>query len=325
MAGALVTGALLLAVGCTGSSAPSGSNRAGATTGTRPGGTATRGPRIIVVIEENHSYDQIERPGAAPNIDRLQASGTLLTSYYAIAHPSLPNYIALLSGGTQGITSDCTTCTSLAVPNLVDQLDKAGISWRAYMQGLPAPCSASVVAGDYVRRHDPFMYFRSIRDDPAACRNIVPLDQFYDDLTTGNLPQFAWITPDLADDMHGSAQVAPSSPADQDLVRRADELLGTLYDRLSASSAWDTDTRLVVTWDEGLRKEDGRRESCCDGLAQGGHIATVIAGPDVSQGTDQRTYTHYSLLRSVESAFGLPHLGHAADPAVSDIPALADR
>ncbi|MFL6139375.1 MAG: alkaline phosphatase family protein [Frankiaceae bacterium] len=320
VASALV--AALASAGCSGSTGRVAATSPGGPGG--PGGSAA-GPHFVVVIEENHSFDQIQRPGAAPNIDRMASSGTLLTSYFAIAHPSLPNYIALLSGGTQGITSDCTTCTTLDAPTLVDQLGRAGITWRAYMQGLPAPCSTSVSTDSYVRRHDPFMYFRSIRDDPGACRNVVPLSQFYSDLATGHLPQFAWITPDLVNDMHGGEQVVPNSPADRNLVQRADALLGSLYDRLSSSSAWDEDTRLVVTWDEGLRREGDQTESCCGGLAQGGHIATVVVGPDVSHGSDARTYTHYSLLRSIESAYGLPHLGHAADPTVADIPAIARR
>ena len=298
---------------------------AGCDTTTAPKATAaTHRPRIVVVVEENHSFDEIDRPGSVPNIQRMVSSGTLLTSYYAVTHPSLPNYIALLSGRTDGIRTDCTTCM-VDAPTLVDQLTRAGISWRAYMQGLPAPCSTAVTAGDYVRRHDPFMYFRSIRDDPTRCRDVVPFSRFYGDLASGNLPQFVWITPDLATDMHGGEEVAPGSPEDQQLMQRADAFVGSLYDRLSSSAAWTQDTRLVVTWDEGLRKEAAQRESCCGGLATGGHIATVVVGPDVRHGTDPRTYTHYSLLRSIETTFGLPHLGHAADPAVHDIPVLAAR
>src|ERR671933_1209925 len=101
------------------------------------GRTAAAGPRrIVVVVEENHSFDQIIGSAQAPFINRLAGQGTLLTSYFAITHPSLPNYIAMVSGGTQGIDSDCGTCNRDAA-NLTDQLQAAGISWKAYLEDLP--------------------------------------------------------------------------------------------------------------------------------------------------------------------------------------------
>jgi phosphatidylinositol-3-phosphatase len=321
----LLTGvALLLLAGCGGgqgpaTTTPESAPMTTAASGTRPPGRGTgaaRGPqRIIVVVEENHSYDQVIGSPQAPFLNRLAAQGTLLTGFYATTHPSLPNYIAMVSGDTQGITSDCGGC-NVDAANLVDQLEEAGISWAAYQQGLPAPCSDAHVAGDYAKKHDPFMYFHSIRTDPARCAKVVPFERLDADLAAGRLPRFMFVTPDLAHDMHGAGgQVDNAS-----LVRAADDWLRVLYTKLAASAAWREDTRLVVTWDEG---GGGGRGACCGGLGAGGHIPTIVAGPRARPGQDATTYDHYALLRSVETAFGLPFLGHAADPTSATIPAVA--
>lgn len=279
-------------------------------------------PRIIVVVEENHSYHEMIEERQAPHLVAMAAQGTLLTDYFAIAHPSLPNYIALLTGDTQQITTDCASC-SYEAPTLVDQLSRAHDTWRAYMEGLPAPCSNAETAGPYARRHDPFMYFTAIRNNPRQCANVQPLDRFFADLKADTLPDFVWITPNLDDDMHGGSEVKVGSAADRALVTHADDWLAALYAQLRASRSWSVDTRLVVTWDEGLKQENGLVQSCC-GTANGGHIPTVVVGPTVPRGVDSTPYSHYSLLRSIETQFGLSHLGHASDPTTNEIPVLTD-
>jgi phospholipase C len=306
---------VLLAAGCA-SPQPTASGAA-PTTARRPhtGDHAVARPqRIIVVVEENHSFDQIIGSPQAPFLNRLATQGTLLSSYYAITHPSLPNYIAMISGDTQGITSDCGGC-NLDAPNLVDQLEGAGISWKAYMEGLPAPCSDTHTAGPYAKKHDPFLYFASVRDHPARCANVVPFDRLDTDMAAGRLPRFVFITPNLDHDMHGAGEGGDNAT----LVRAADDWLGILYQKLAGSSAWREDTRLVVTWDEG---GGGARSGCCGGLATGGKVSTIVAGPDVRAARDATTYSHYALLRSIEAAFDLQFLGHAGDPTATTIPAL---
>jgi phospholipase C len=194
----------------------------------------------------------------------------------------------MVSGDTQGITSDCGGC-EVDAANLVDQLEQAGISWKAYMEDLPAPCSDAHRAGRYAKKHDPFMYFASIRNHPARCAKVVPAGQLDADLGAGRLPRLVFITPNLDHDMHGAGEGGD----DQPLVRAADDWLRTLYQRLAASSAWRDDTRLVVTWDEGHGA--GGRSGCC------------------------------GLLRSVEAALHLPFLGHAGDPTTATIPAIAAK
>jgi hypothetical protein len=108
-------------------------------------------------------------------------------------------------------------------------------------------------------------------------------------------------------------------PGDGGQGRAADQWLEGLYGRLAGSSAWREDTRLVITWDEG---GGGARTGCCGGLAAGGHIPTIVVGPRLRPGRDGATYDHYALLRSIETLFHLPSLGHAGDPGTASIPAL---
>ena len=315
LAGAAAVLLALLAAGC--ASPPPSTPGASSTTGPPTTVRARASNRVIVVVEENHSIGQIIGSPQAPFLNRLAAKGALLTSYFAITHPSLPNYIAMVSGGTQGITSDCGGC-NVDAPNLVDQLEAAGISWKAYMEGLPAPCSDAHVAGAYAKKHDPFMYFADVRGDPGRCAKVVPFNQFDTDLAAGRLPRLVFVTPDLDHDMHGAGEGGD----DAALVTAADRWLEDLYGRLAGSSAWRDGTRLVVTWDEGAGASAGGPTGCCGGLAAGGRVATIVTGPGVRPARDDATYSHYALLRSIETLYHLPFLGHAGDPATATIPAL---
>jgi phosphatidylinositol-3-phosphatase len=276
---------------------------------TRPRrGRAARPSHVIVVVEENHAFEQLIGSRAAPFLNHLAAHGTLLTDDHAVTHPSLPNYVALLSGRTP-IHSDCRACT-FAGPTLIDQLVARHLSWAAYLQGLPRPCSAVARASAYTEAVDPFMHAADIRHHPARCDRVLPFSRFAGDLAGGRLPTVVFVMPDLHHEMH-------SGP-----VRVADAWLRRLVARLEASRVWRQDTRLVVTFDE---SDFSDVRSCCDGLGRGGRILTVVAGPRVPWGRDPTPYTHYSLLRSIEVAFGLPFLGHAGDPSTATIPAVADR
>jgi acid phosphatase len=275
--------------------------------GSQTAGRTQRPAHLIVVMEENHSFEQIIGSPAAPFLNRLAVHGTLLTQYYAVTHPSLPNYVALLSGHTP-IESDCRACT-FAGPTLVDQLEAGRISWAAYFQGLPRPCSTVPRRGAYTEAVDPFMHAVDIRDHPARCDRVLPFNRFPMDLAAGRLPTVVFVMPDLHHEMH-------SGP-----VRVADRWLQRLVGELEAAPVWRQDTRLVVTFDESTRHDV---RSCCGGLGRGGRIPTIVAGPRVPPGRDPTPYTHYSLLRSIEAAYDLAFLGHADDPATATIPAVTD-
>ena len=257
-------------------------------------------PHLVVVVEENHGFGQIIGSRPAPFFNQLAANGTLLTNYQAVTHPSLPNYLALTAGSTLGVHTDCHTC-QLAATNLAGQLQAAGVSWKAYYQGLPAPGSPVARAGAYSKSVDPFLHFSDVSAAPARARRVVPLSQLHVDLAHNRLPRFVVVAPDLRHDMHSGT------------VAAGDAFLRHLYRELRGAPGLRDGFRLVVTFDE-ARRDQG---------SGGGRVATIVVGSGVPAGVrDATPYNHYALLRSIEQLFGLPPLRHAADPATNSIPAV---
>lgn len=249
---------------------------------------------IFVIVMENREYGFVIGSPEAPYLNSLANQYGLATNYYAIGHPSLPNYLALIGGSTFGIRSDCTGCF-IDQPNLVDQLEAAGKTWKAYMEGMPSPCFVGDY-GKYAQKHDPFIYFDSIRNDPARCGRIVPFDQFQSDLQSSSLPDFVWITPDLCHDAHD----CPLATGDGWLKQWVPAILG--------SAEWSAGSVLFITFDEGQGDH-----GCCK-VAQGGRVATLVISPYGKPGfSSAQDYDHYALLRTIEDAWGLPPLGAAAD------------
>src|SRR5262249_39773745 len=138
---------------------------------------------------------------STPYINGLARRGGLATQMYAITHPSLPNYLALTSGSTHGIDSDCTDC-SVPGTGLAGHLAPRGISLNAYMEDLPVPCFTGSDPRGYAKKHDPFVYFRGITRNAALCNRVVPFGRLVADERSGRLPAFVWITPNLCHDMH---------------------------------------------------------------------------------------------------------------------------
>ncbi len=251
-----------------------------------------RPAHIAVIVLENAEYSDVHGSSAAPFINGLTRRYGLARQMYAVSHPSLPNYLALTGGSTFGISSDCTTC-SVAGAGLAGQLDRRGISWKAYMEDLPHPCYTGGSAGGYAKKHDPFMYYRGLVRRRADCERVVPLDRLAADERAGKLPAFIWITPNLCHDMHDCSL----STADSFLARLVPPLLA----RLGHNGL------LFLTWDEGTT-DDG----CCR-LAAGGHVVTVVVGSGAQHGARLATpVDHYSLLQTVENLFGLSRLRGAA-------------
>jgi phosphatidylinositol-3-phosphatase len=252
--------------------------------------------RIAVIVLENKEYNQIVGRAGAPYLNALARRSAVATNYYAITHPSLPNYLALSGGSTFGFSgSDCGTC-SVSRRNLIDQLEAAGISWKVYAQGMPSPCSPDVTAGAYVRRHDPFLYYRDVAANPKRCQFVVPATVLTHDLAAHTLPRFMWLIPDICDDMHSCGTYT------------GDQYLRAIVPRLLA--ALGPSGVLFVTFDE------GSSDLGCCGVAKGGRILTLAAGPGARPGARSTTaYDHYSLLRTIEDLLGLPRLGGAALPS----------
>jgi hypothetical protein len=261
--------------------------------------------RVITVVMENEEASGVIGNPDAPYVNRLARRGGLATRSFAIRHPSLPNYLALTSGSTHGITSDCTSC-HVRAPSIADQLDAAHLSWRAYMEDLPRPCFRGAYAGAYAKKHDPFMYYDSVAGNASRCRRVVPFTGLARDLRRGAMPAYAFISPNLCHDGHDCG------------MKQADRFLSGLVPPLLR--ALGPHGYLVLTWDEGSSDA-----GCCGG-SHGGRIATVVAGPDVRAGArDAHPIDHYGVLASVEDSLGLPRLGAARDPVHGTLRGLFTR
>lgn len=250
------------------------------------------GSHFVLIVLENRELGEVIGDATAPYLQALAHKGVLATDYHAIAHPSLPNYISLLAGGPLGIASDCTNCQAHGT-TLIDQLEGAHVGWRAYMEGMPAPCYHGAESGGYAKRHDPFMYFPQIASNPSRCRKVVPLADLASDLRRATLPPFAWVSPNLCDDGHDCANASVS----RFLARLVPYLLASLGPAGT----------LAVVWDE------GSSDSGCCGHAAGGRVPLILLGPRVVAGAHlSAPADHYSLLALIEDSFGLARLRGAA-------------
>lgn len=288
----------MLAACGTGGSQPTASSIAPVSTGSpastrspastqSPASTSVPRPsHVVIVIEENHAFDDIIGNSAAPYLNSLAAQGALFTNSTAIAHPSEPNYIALFSGSTQGVTDDSCPHT-FSADNLGAQLAAAGHSFAGYSEGLPSSGFLGCSAGNYVRRHSPWTNFSSV---PASAS--LPLSAFPRDYNS--LPTVSFVIPTVANDMHDGT------------VTTADTWLRNNLDGF-AQWAKTHNSLLIVTWDE-------------DDTHTGNHIATIFVGASVKPGSYGESINHYRLLRTIEDAYGLPPLGQASStPPITDV------
>jgi phosphatidylinositol-3-phosphatase len=242
---------------------------------------------VVVVVFENREATEIAGNPAAPTFNVLARRYASLTRYEAVAHPSLPNYLALVSGSTQGITSDCTECI---VPgrSLADTLAAAGKTWKTYAEDLPYPGFLGGSAGRYAKKHDPFLYFRGVVDSRAQRDRVVPFTQLAHDLARRRLPDFSLVIPNLCNDMHDCPVATGDAWLKTHVVPllRSPELRGGV---------------VFVVFDEGTSNTGG-----------GGRVEALALGPTVRRGSRfTKATNHYGLLRTIEDAWKLPRLGHS--------------
>jgi hypothetical protein len=258
---------------------------------------------IFFAIDENHARSQVIGP--APYLTSLASANAQSATYFGVTHPSVNNYLALLSGRTYpGISDGCTvglgTCHTSAA-NLADEIVASGRSAKGYMESMPLPCFVPHDAGPYTERHNPFPYFDQIRNDPARCASVVPYSQLAADLgNVSTTPNFAWITPNLQNDMHDGS------------VGQGDAWARANFPLIFNSAAWRTQRSLLIfTVDE----DDGSAKNnvpffviSSDGSTRTNYTSTIHA-------------THYSALRTIEASWGLGQLtGHdAAAAPMSDL------
>ncbi len=246
--------------------------------------TAVKIDHIVIITMENKSYGEIVGNNAAPYINSLISQYSLATNYFAVSHPSLPNYIALIGGSTFGIASDCTDCY-VSSTNLIDQLEESHKTWKAYMESMPSPCFIGS-ANSYAQKHNPFIYFDNIRNNQNRCNNIVPYSQLASDFKfKDSTPNFVWISPNLCSDMHDCS------------VQKGDTWLSEQIPILLNSQAFkEQNLLLIVTWDEREGTEENK-------------VPTILIGKNVKKKfISQASYTHHSLLHTIENLWNISPL-----------------
>ncbi len=238
--------------------------------------------RIVVIVMENQSFEDLIDNPDAPFINALAAQYGLALDYSDITHPSLPNYLALTGGDTFGTVDDCTDCFVDAL-SIIDRIEASGRKWKAYMEDMPSACFVGD-AYPYVQHHNPFIYYDRIRNDPARCDRIVPYSELAGDLANATTaPNYIWVTPNMCSDMHD----CPISDGDTWLSEQVPAIMGSPAFTAGKSL-------LVLTWDEGSFSDQ---------------VVTIFAGASVRPAAQSAaSYDHYSLLRTIEHAWGLAPL-----------------
>lgn len=262
-----------------------------------PASVLPRPARVAVLVLENRSYGQVIGSPRAPFLNRLARRYSLATRYYALAHPSLPNYIALTGGQTYGIRTDCNTCDT-GHRNLLNQLDRAGIGWRAYFEGLADRSELIARTTQYDPHYNPFAYFERIEGSTWARARIGNFADLRRDLARRRLPRFSWIAPDVFHDGHNGS------------LREADRVASHLVP--GVLRALGPRGVLYLLWDEGPNS-DLRGTGDSPG---GGRVVLIAAGGAARRGARISVRAnHYALLRMIEANFGLPALGKAGLPS----------
>jgi phosphatidylinositol-3-phosphatase len=247
---------------------------------------------VILIVFENHDPSQVYGDPEAKTFRELSERYATLANYDAVAHPSLPNYLALVSGSTFGLITDCTFCV-VDGPNLADTLAAHSLTWKAYVERLPRDPEALHLPA--VKARIPFLYFEDVHSSPRRLRHIVSLETFGRDLRAGRLPSFSLVIPDLCHDMHDCS------------VSAGDHWLASFMRPLLASPELRRSV-VFITFDEAPRPED---------QGGGGQVPALVVGPVVRPSSATAdALNHYSLLRTIEDGWRLPRLGlsRSAEP-----------
>jgi phospholipase C len=249
------------------------------------GGTP-QSKHVVLVVEENHSFDAVITRGGMPYLKSLAERYTLLTNYYGNHHPSIGNYFMMTTGQT--ISTNDGYNGTVPYDNLISQLVTANKTWKAYGDSLPEQGYIGGNERPYVKKHFPIAYFENVRNDPAQRKNLVPAEQFIADLRSQGLPDFSMLIPNLDHDAHDGS------------LKEADDWLRRYIEPLLANPDFQKDGILIVTFDESVKSDPDHG---------GGHITTVVIGPLAKEHfADATFYQHESLFATLEQILGLPRL-----------------
>ena len=251
---------------------------------------------LFTVVMENKSFGDIIGNSDARYINSLLKQGALLAGYHdPHVHPSEPNYLWMISGENFGVLDDSDPVDHPidATSHIADQLELAGLSWKSYQQSMGAPCGTSS-HGKYAAKHDPFVYFTDITEDTERCAShVVDYSQLDADLAAGQVPNYAFITPDLDHDMHDGS------------IAQGDQWLATELPKIFASPAYQNGGALFLLWDEGSGT-----------LGAGDDPPFIAVSPMVKPGmVSHLSYDTSSYLKTEERILGIDELPCSADPS----------
>lgn len=257
-------------------------------------------PHVMVIMMENKSYDEVVGQASQPYTNGLADDYGSATRSYAFGHPSLPNYLDLVSGSNQGVSDDGPPASHSfpGAPTLANQLAADGISEKAYAEDLPADPAED--AGRYAVRHFPWVYF------PGTPMPIADAGSLLGDLRSPSPPDFVWYTPNVIDDEHDGT------------VQQGDAFLSRLIPEVQATPWYRAGGQIVVEWDEAEGDSSGINGTT------GGRVPTIVvsAALKASPRQDATPVDTTGILASIENCYGVGHLAGAADPANGNIDAL---
>ena len=236
---------------------------------------------IVLVMFENHAYSQINGVSSAPTFNSLANQGAKFTQSYGVTHPSQPNYLAIFSGKTQGITDDSCPHT-FSGNDLGNQLITAGKTFKGYSESMPSDGYTGCSSGLYQRKHNAWVDFSNVPSSSNLRYSVFPSSANY-----ASLPTVSYVTPNMCNDMHDCS------------VSTGDTWL---KNNLSAYATWAKthNSLLIITFDE-------------DNGSSSNHIFTAFVGAHTQVGTFSNRINHYNVLSTIESAYGLTHLNSAAE------------
>jgi hypothetical protein len=293
----------------------------------QPAASMPRLDHVFLIMEENNGFHDVIGDPAAPNLNYLAKTFGIETDYFGVSPDSSEsNYVGLLGGNVYGVISDDAYWKNLIhAPSLISQLDQAGVSWKAYLQALPYPgyqgiCYPAKCNGApdsdplFVSKHDGIQNFTTSLNSADWSRQ-VPISELAADLRSGTVPAFSYVVPDECHDMHGDPPYCLDSgnigdPENQHLVAVGDAYLGQLVSEITHASFWAKgNNAIAITYDNG-----DNSAGCCDANPGGGQIAAIVITSHGPRGVkDNSPANHYSLLSSIEQAFGLGCLQFTCD------------
>ncbi|HVH87646.1 MAG TPA: alkaline phosphatase family protein [Terriglobales bacterium] len=262
---------------------------------------------VVMVVEENHAYEQVMGNASMPYLNTLAQQGAVAQQYYATLHPSIPNYFDLTTGAPQ--TIDNNFPGPLSADNLVRELNASGKTWKVYAEDLPSPGYLGTTVGNYIKHHNPFAYFSDVVNDPNQAANIVPFSQFASDLSAGRLPGFSFVIPNALNDGHSCS--AGTTCDDNAMLAGADQWLKNNIGPLLSSSQFQKNGLLLITFDE---------SALADIRHGGGRVPLIALGPKARAGAQSANiYGHENTLKTVCAVLSIAACpGGAASASAED-------